>query len=420
VATFFVVAVVCHRELANSRPAPLHLTEFYLWMSFGGMIGGLFNSLLAPQVFTGILEYPLVLAAAALIRPSPGYRQSQVESWRQLVAVPACVALFSIAMWAIGALPPELSIGALLLTLATLLAAGYVAANRTLPFGVMAMLFVFVIAFVRPASSGTVLLAARSFFGVHRVVDAADHTYHTLQHGSTTHGREQMSTRDECRPTAYFHPSSPIGELMAARQGHLREVAVVGLGTGALACYAEPGRSWTFYEIDPIVEQIARNPRYFTYLQNTPGNVNVVLGDARISLQRPSVGRYDLIVLDAFSSDAIPIHLLTREAIQLYFSRLRSDGVVAVHISNRYLNLEPILAALAEHDGLHAITKVDDQFTDSETRLGKFASHWVMLAANRDSLVGLVNSPGWRAAQSAGSRRVWTDDYSNIVQAIRR
>jgi spermidine synthase len=195
-------------------------------------------------------------------------------------------------------------------------------------------------------------------------------------------------------------------------------VAVVGLGSGALACYAESERPWTFYEIDPLVEQIARNPRYFTYLQNSRGRLNVVLGDARVSLHRAADQQYDLIVLDAFSSDAIPIHLLTREAVRLYFSRLRPDGVVAVHLSNRYLNLESIVAALAERDGLASLANLDDR--QSEAGAGKFASRWVMLARSTEPLSGLVGRPGWRSPRVDARAPAWTDDYSNILQAFVR
>jgi predicted membrane-bound spermidine synthase len=417
VVTFFVVAMVCHRELAHRRPPAERLTEFYLWMSFGGMLGGVFNSLLAPQLFSGILEYPLLLAAAALARPSPAYRRSRADSWEVLVVLPAFVLLFWLGLWGIGALPSYVTIRSLLLPLAILLSLAYMAANRPQAFGAMALLFVCAIAFGRPSSSGTVLYAARSFFGVHRVVDAPDHTYHLLQHGSTTHGRQQMSTGDRCDPTGYYHPSSPIGQLIAARTGHLENVAVVGLGSGGMACYAESDRPWTFYEIDPLVEQIARNPRYFTYLQNSRGRLNVVLGDARVSLQR-AAEKYDLIVLDAFSSDAIPIHLLTREAVRLYFSRLRPDGVVAVHISNRYLNLESIVAALAERDGLVSLANLDDRRSDAGA--GKFASRWVMLARSDEPLSGLVGRPGWRSPRVDARVPAWTDDYSNIVQAFVR
>jgi hypothetical protein len=306
VAAFFAVAYVCHRTLADARPPARHLTEFYLWLSLGGTLGGVFNSLVAPQLFAGVLEYPLVLALAAMVRPSPGYRRRRPDSWRTLVALPALVLLFLLLLSAMHLFPAQVGLRPLLLTFAIALAAAYVAANRVAPFAVMCSALVLVIVFGRPPSAGTVLLAARSFFGVYRVVDAADHSYHVLQHGSTTHGREQTSDGRACMPTGYYHPSSPIGQLISLNWGRWNDVAIVGLGSGALACYAAPAQRWTFYEIDPLIERIARNPLYFRYLQNSAGGTRVALGDARLSLQREPHDKFDLIVLDAFSSDAIP------------------------------------------------------------------------------------------------------------------
>jgi spermidine synthase len=227
-----------------------------------------------------------------------------------------------------------------------------------------------------------------------------------------------MPAATTCEPSGYYHPSNPIGQLFRSGAGRFRNVAVVGLGSGALACYAESGNKWTFYEIDPLVERIARDPRYFTHLQNTGGHVNVVLGDGRLTLQPAGPGAYDLIILDAFSSDAIPVHLLTREAIELYLSRVRRAGIVTVHISNRYLKLEPILGALAQQQGLFALANFDDRISEAEANKGRFASHWVMLARTREPLASLEGRPGWRSPAINDRVRPWTDDYSNILQAL--
>lgn len=418
-ATFFACAMVCHGELARRRPDVEHLTEYYIWMSIGGMLGGVFNTLVAPHVFTQILEYPLVLAVAALVRPSPGFRTGRPEPWPVLVWAPLGVLLLCIALWA-GGLLPNVGLRDVLVGFGLLAAIGYVFVNRPEPFGIIALVFVAVIAFGRPSRDGAVLFAGRSFFGVHRVVDAPDHSYHLLQHGSTNHGRQDAATASGCEPTGYYHRAGPIGQVFAAVSARFTDIAAVGLGSGALACYAEPRQSWTFYEIDPIVEQIAREPRYFTFLQHSRGPINVVLGDGRLSLQRAGAGAYDLIALDAFSSDAIPVHLLTREAIALYLSRLRQDGMIAVHISNRYLDLEPVLAAIAHDEGLAALGNFDDRISDADARQGRWPSFWVVLARTGGSLDSLATRPGWRTL--ADSRRVsaWTDDYSNLVQVLRR
>jgi spermidine synthase len=389
-------------------------------MSFGGMLGGVFNTLLAPQLFSGVLEYPLVLAASGLIRPSPAFRDSRREPLMLLTGLPAFILLLCLGAWAAGLTSTGMGLRALLLAFALTVATAFMFVNRARAFGLMALLFVGFIAFGRPEGAGRVLLAARSFFGVHRVIDAADHSFHLLQHGSTTHGRQEMPAGTRCDPTGYYHPSSPIGQLIGLAEGRFKRVAVIGLGTGALACFAGPGNRWTFYEIDSVVERIARDPRYFTYLRNTQGQVDVVLGDGRLTLRRAMPGAYDLIILDAFSSDAIPVHLLTREAVELYLSRLQPSGVVAVHISNRYLNLEPVLGALARRDGLFALANVDDRIPDADANRGRFPSHWVMLARNPEALARLVGRPGWRPPVFLDRVRPWTDDYSNIIQVLTR
>jgi spermidine synthase len=418
--TFFVVAMVCHRELALRRPSVEHLTNFYIWMSFGGMLGGVFNTLLAPQIFSGVLEYPLMLACAALVRPSPGFRGSRPDPIPLLLGLPAFVLLLCVGAWAAGLTSAGLGLRPLLLAFAVMTALASMFANRIAAFGLMALIFVGVIAFGRPEGAGRVLLSARSFFGVHRVIDAVDHRFHLLQHGSTTHGRQEMPAVSSCEPTAYYHPKNPIGQLFEVAQGRFKRVAVVGLGSGALACYARPGDLWTFYEIDPVVERIARDPRYFTYLKNSPGRLDIVLGDGRLTLQRALPGAYDLIILDAFSSDAIPVHLLTREAMELYLSRLQPFGIVAVHVSNRYVNLEPVLAALASEDGLTALANIDDRIPQHDAARGRFASHWVMMARMPEPLADLAGRSGWHAAAMNAHVKPWTDDYSNILQVLTR
>jgi len=210
-------------------------------MSFGGMLGGVFNSLVAPQLFSSILEYPLVLALAALVRPSPRFRGSHPEPMRLLVGLPAFSLLLCVGLWATGATGAGVGIWTMLVTFVVVLTTIYMFANRPGAFGVMSLVVVAVIALGRPSGAGTILFAGRSFFGVYRVVDAPDHSYHLLQHGSTAHGRQEMPAATTCEPTGYYHPSNPIGQLFRAGAGRFTDVAVVGLGSGGLACYAEPG-----------------------------------------------------------------------------------------------------------------------------------------------------------------------------------
>jgi hypothetical protein len=417
--TFFVCALVCHHELAARRPDVRYLTEFYIWISVGGSLGGVFNTLIAPHVFTQILEYPIVLAVATLIRPSPHFRAGRKEPWPLLIWTPAVALLLSMAVWAAGLTPPVVGIRDLLLGVILLTTIVYVFVNRPEPFGIMALLFVAVMAFGRPARAGSVLFAARSFFGVHRVVEAPDHHFRVLQHGSTNHGIQEIATASGCVPTGYYDAAGPIGQTFAALGGRFRDVAVVGLGAGGLACYAEPGQRWTFYEIDPIVERIAREPRYFTFLEHSQAELRVVLGDGRLSLRRAAAASYDLIVLDAFSSDAIPMHLLTRQALDLYLSRLRGGGLIAVHISNRFLDLEPVLSALVTAENLAAIANADTRISEADAGRGRWPSVWLVLAAAPASLDPLSHRPGWRPLSGNARDAVWTDDYSNLLQALR-
>jgi len=416
-STFFVATLICHTDLARRRPHPRYLTTFYIWMSLGGVLGGVFNSLVAPQLFNSVLEYPLVLAVAALIRPSPQYRGEAPESLGFLLGLPGFIVAVMIAVWASGG-APNLELQGLLFVCGSLLAIAYMFANRTAPFAIMALGFVAMIVFTGPAGSGRVLFADRSFFGVHRVIESADGSYHLLQHGSTTHGRQEMAAVDRCVPTGYYHPENPIGQFFERAGRPFNRVALIGLGSGGLACYATPGAQWTFYEIDPLVEHIARDPRYFTFLRNSPGEIDVVLGDGRLMLQQAPSGVHDLIVLDAFSSDGIPTHLLTREAMQLYLSGLTPDGVIAVHISNRYLDLEPLVAGLTHELGLFAIAKRDVQIDELARKTGRMPSNWVLASRHQQAFSGLVGLPGWRTLDGNADLRPWTDDYSNILQVL--
>ena len=413
-ATFFCAALLCHRELASRRPHVAHLTEFYIWMSLGGMFGGIFNTLVAPQLFSTILEYPLVLAGAALLRPAPITRKKP-EPLAVVIAV-AAIVLACGAYFILGS-PPVEQTGILLGTMLGL-SLPIVFARRARAFGIVAMAFVVVIALGRPSSAGRVLFVGRSFFGMHKVIEGPDGTYRLLQHGSTVHGRQQLSGESDCQPTSYYVPASPIGQLFGARTDKIDAVGIIGLGSGGLACYAQPGERWTFYEIDPLVDAIARNTAYFTQLKNSKGEVDVVLGDGRITLQDAPLAAYDMLILDAFSSDAIPLHLLTREALHLYLSRLAPDGVIALHISNRYLNLEPMLGALVRQEGLSALAFVDNDISAADLANGRFGSHWVMVARDAAPLARLQGTSGWRPPVVSAHVKPWTDDYSNILSVL--
>jgi spermidine synthase len=240
-----------------------------------------------------------------------------------------------------------------------------------------------------------------------------------LQNGTTTHGGQSRELTRRMEPLTYYYQEGPLGDIFAkTAQKPIRRVAMVGLGTGTIACYGRPEEHWTFYEIDPMVAEIARTPRLFSYLRDCAPRTNVVIGDARVSMGAAADGEFDLIVLDAFSSDAIPAHLITREAIQLYMRKLAPDGVVAIHISNRYLDLRPVIIALANDAQLAGA--LGERGPDTEGR-GKlyYGSRWMVLARNASVLSELVKVDGWYALGTYPESRLWTDDYTDVLGAIK-
>jgi spermidine synthase len=411
-ATFLIAALICHLRLFASRPSAAHLTEFYLWISVGGMVGGIFNSLVAPALFTEIAEYPLALVAACALMPDRAPRDAAAP-WRggvvRIVVVAGFTAMIAIADSRIGLSP---STTLLLLNVPALITLGTVRHARY--FGAAAGVIA-TIGILHTTSYGSVIHSERTFFGVHHVVSDMGGKYHALYHGTTLHGRQSLDPRRALDPLAYYHRSGPIGDVLAmftnrAANGH---VGVVGLGTGALAAYAQRGQQWTFFEIDPAVARIAADPKYFTYLQSAAVPPHIVLGDARVSLSRVAPHTFDLLILDAFSSDAVPVHLLTREALAIYGNALTDTGLLAFHISNRHLDLEPVLSTLAEADRFYALVRADQATTDAAAE-GKASSVWLVMSRSAEALLPLSRDRRWVAPHQGTRSSLWTDDYSNI------
>ena len=428
---FFAAAMVLHGELARDRPPARHLTEFYLWVAVGGLLGGVFNALIAPVVFDTLIEYPLAMVLACLFLPRRRRRSERrddeeegVSRTRRRLDLALPLAL-GVVVWALlsvaGAVAPESEEVwvPLLLGLGVGLALNFAYANnRPIRFG-LGMVALVVAAVLRLGAGQDVLYEERSFFGVYDVTGEAGVGLHTLSHGSTTHGAQVLGVTPP-EPLTYFHRTGPIGQLFDALQNEdvTSRVAVLGLGSGAMACYAQPGQQWTFYEIDPLVEGIARDPGLFTYLRDCPGEYDVVLGDARLSLVDAEDASYGVIVGDVFSSDAIPVHLLTREAIDLYSQKLASNGVLAMHISNRYLDLEPVLGDLGRDRGLVCYAQSD---TEAESSLYKEASRWVAMAREKADLGSLPDDERWQpCASNPSSDEVWTDDFSNLISTFKQ
>jgi spermidine synthase len=411
-ATFVAAALVCHLRLFASRPSPAHLTEFYLWIAVGGMLGGIFNSLVAPALFTEIAEYPLALVAACALLPDRTIGDATTP-WRggivRIALVAGLTALIAMADSRIGLSPLTtlllLNVPAVL-TLSTVRHARYFGAAA----GIIATIGIF-----HTASYGSVIHSERTFFGVHHVVSDMGGRYHTLYHGTTLHGRQSLDPRRALDPLAYYHRSGPIGDVLAIFANRVRNgrVGVVGLGTGALAAYAERGQQWTFFEIDPAVARIAADPQYFTYLQRSAVTPRIVLGDARVSLSRVAPHSFDVLILDAFSSDAVPVHLLTREALTVYGNALTDNGLLAFHISNRHLDLEPVLGTLADAEHFSALVRADQATTDAAAE-GKATSVWLVMSRSANALLALRNDRRWLAPHEGTRSSLWTDDYSNI------
>ncbi len=417
---FFATALVCHGELAKDRPPARHLTEFYLWISIGGVCGGFFNALLAPLIFKGVEEYPLAMIGAAIARPYIGQNpKTQSDRWLD-VALPAGLGLVvaAIILWSRdnSLLAPRT---------AHLLAFGGSGvmclsfACRPLRFG-LGMVALFLVSTIYTRPYGELLYADRSFFGVYRAMVDKEERFHLLFQGTTIHGTQRTDPKRRLEPSGYYYPTGPVGQVFSVFSKTYRSgsVAIVGLGTGALACEGTRSQKFTFYEIDPLVERIARDANLFTFLRDCPPQINVVIGDARISLALASDRQYRLFVLDAFSSDVIPVHLLTREALQLYLSKLDEDGILFFHISNRYMNLVPVLDRLASNLSLLALVRHDDQPTQAEREDGKFPSRWVVMARRQAILTEFLSDPRWKPLTGRSTGDLWTDDYSNILRVI--
>lgn len=405
-AAFFVTALVGHGELARTRPAVRHLTEFYLWVSFGGVLGGIFAALLAPTIFPGIWEYPLMLAAACLVRPTA---KALPKAWRWDIVLPVALVLGLAALLRQGDLPGWVLLGGLIVAAVALLSFS----DRPWRFALAVGGCLLVLSL---AGAGDTLATTRSFFGVNKVRLIADGTIRALQQGTTIHGAESAIPGHETDMLGYYTREGPFGRLFEALASRgVKRVGVTGLGTGALACYARPGEKWTFHEIDPEVVKLAKDGRFFHFLAGC-GDPPIVLGDARLTLKDVPDAGYDVILMDAFSSDSVPIHLLTREALALYQKKLAAGGVILFHVSNRYLELVPLIAALAQDSGSPARHML--YVPAIPGALDNYSSEVVVVGQPGVSLDFLSADAGWRVPEAKGAT-VWTDDRSDILSRIR-
>jgi SAM-dependent methyltransferase len=442
-----MVALACHGELARGRPSAGRLTEFYLLISVGGALGGLFNALVAPAAFSSLAEYPLAMVLASVLVSSRGIAPpAGVRSLLPDLAFSLGVGALALVLYS-GFLTVRLDVTALtpvlggsaswikerlnpledplnsIVMYGPPLIAGVLARKRPLALGA-ALTAVLLVAGVVEARHGDRIRQARSFFGVLRI-SRSDEGYIELRHGTTLHGRQSLDPDRRGEPLSYYHRAGPIGQVFTelARRGGGRRVAVIGLGTGTLAAYARPGDAVTFYEIDRLVRDIAFDPTYFTYVTDARDRgamLRVELGDGRVRLdavrrERPAE-RYDVIVVDAFTSDAIPVHLLTREALRLYLAMLREGGLLALHISNRYVDLAPVAARLAEDAQLGGRLIQHDDAPETE---GASRSTWVVLAPTVETLGRLADDERWTTLEADPRVGTWTDDFHNVLSVFK-
>ncbi|CAN7345466.1 fused MFS/spermidine synthase [Phenylobacterium sp. LjRoot219] len=427
-SAFFFTALMCHQALVARRPPANQLTEFYFWMSLGGVMGGAFNAFLAPAIFNNVWEYPLVLTLSALVRPQ-GRGPVRAQSWVMFgLAAAAALAAMVLATFR-GRVSDAATIGVVdpaQLGVIALLTAAAVAAVRLRGDGLLfcAALAALSIGAHAASEHAVTVKSWRSFFGVLRITEtyapALGGPVRMLTHGTTLHGAQAQHPAFRCRPLVYYTPASPIGQVfqgLAAQRPNLR-IGAVGLGAGSVAAYVRPADRMTFFEIDPLVVRVATDPRHFTYTTRCArGPVDYVTGDARLTLAAQPADAFDILLIDAFSSDAVPAHLLTVEAVRGYLTRLKPDGVLILHLSNRHLDLLGPAQAVAAAAGGSALVQ--------QRRILGSTGGWeadedaVIIGRSPAALAPFAQDGQWRRADPLAVRP-WTDDYVDLPGALWR
>lgn len=411
IAAFFLIATWAHRTLYEARPDAAHLTVFYVTMSFGGAAGGLFNSIVAPLIFVDLLEgiatllVALLLTFQGMLRLSPGALVRGL-GFGALIGL----SLTAIALW--WAVPP---LGLPLLMVAGLGVLLVIARTPFNAFAVAAALVTLLPAWL--AGQDNRLFADRSFFGLHQVLNRDGARLYS--NGTTVHGAQILTEfgKDRPQPTSYYHPAGPMGQVMASDIGQgAARVGIVGLGVGSLACYAQPGQDWHFYEIDAMVDRVARDAALFTYLSSCTPDAPTHLGDARVVLQDQTNVTFDVLVIDAYSSDAVPVHLTTRDAMALYRDRLSETGVLIYHISNRYYDIGLPLARSADDLGLSIWRQLQERPASDDP--GYSISDVVMVARDPSHVSAVLDSGLWQVLTSDGGA-IWTDDRANPLSILK-
>ncbi|MBU1566445.1 MAG: fused MFS/spermidine synthase [Proteobacteria bacterium] len=441
---FFSSAWLFHGYLSSSKPSPAHLTEFYLWVSIGGMLGGFFNALLAPLIFNQIYEYYVVVVAVFFItlkilldKPSQP-AVSRTPQALTMIAVFAVLLFMFLLVDIIMSRPITAKVqqSIILVSLAAIVSAAvgaYYKPGRVSRSVVTIAVVVGVLAnvFIQTQTHSNILLA-RSFYGALKVkqkLDADDVPYHLFIHGGTRHNLQKFGADvdENQEPLMYFHRQANIGHAVSSMKAHLDRMlhlGFVGLGAGAMSAYVEVGDTATYYEIDPEVVAMAQNREYFSYCSEAKGSVEILVGDARLQLKKAADSSYDMLLIDAFSSDAIPVHLLTAEAVELYLRKIKEDGLLLFHLSNRYLDLHKVLQGLGLPSGyvLYYASKnnVERPVLPANGISGIFSHSQVALIARPTSLpVEITASERWQKLEHDPKLKAWTDDFSNVFGVFR-
>ncbi|WP_077146516.1 spermidine synthase [Sphingopyxis sp. KK2] len=428
----FIVATALHDYLHHLRPAPQHLTLFYLVMSAGGVVGGLFAALFAPLLFDWVYEHPILVLAAAALLPLPPFLpwNEWLKVRNPIPYVLAMLVVAAFACWNLvegwdGTFQGSNGLWAGLILLVGLL----VVAWRWAYIAVLAMLMLGV-GGVDTLQKGADGMRVRSYFGVYTVTDDPATQQRRLAHGTTLHGLQNTQPGHELEPTTYYGHQSGVGltlDKATELAGPDAAVGIVGLGAGTLSCYRKPGQQWTIFEIDPVMVDIARDPKKFSFLSKCAGDTPIVVGDARLRIEQMPPAQFDILVIDAFSSDAIPLHLLTAEAIGIYARALKPDGVLLIHISNRFFDLQPVLSAEAKARGWSAAIRLDPA-GDGNAASALTSSNWVAFTATPQRMEQLTGGlrplprgyedGAWVALESRPGFSRWTDDYASTLPIL--
>ncbi|RZJ32559.1 MAG: spermidine synthase [Brevundimonas sp.] len=431
IIAFFFATLMCHQLLAARRPAPDRLTEFYLLMSLGGVVGGAFTALLAPVIFDMVWEYPLVLVLVGLLRPWGRGRLDGQYIGTLIAAGLVAVSPVLLSLWldsndaARGSFYTLSPLSMSQLSMVILVPAAicaFLVRDRALVFTGILLMIALTSQWIARGYDWS--YSERSFFGVMRIANVPDAgmggDVHVLMHGTTLHGAQAQEGQNQCAPTLYYNINTPIGQsaLMVRGRGPMN-VGVVGQGSGAMASYKRPEDRLTFFEIDPMVDRLSRDPRWFSFISKcAEGPVETVLGDARLTLNHQPAASYDLLIIDAFSSDAVPTHLLTIEAIQGYLRLLKPNGVVLLHLSNRNLDITLPSIAAAQTLNVPLLHQIYYETGDLPT-MAEASTEAVILSPTAAGLADFRRDPRWKSVGET-SVRPWTDDYVNLFGSLWR